>query len=101
MKNKSGVLAVVLLVGILSTVAYALNQVFTTHVTQPVQFDHKLHTDPEGAIGLSCSDCHLYYKTQRNSGRPSLSTCTDCHQIEETDKPELKKLMAAVRRGPD
>ncbi len=101
MKNKSGILAVILLVGILSTMAYALNQVFATHVEQPIQFNHKLHVDPEGEIGMACSDCHLYYKTQHNSGRPVLSVCTDCHQVEETDKPELKKLMGYIEKASE
>ena len=56
-------------------------------IEQPIAFNHKKHVD----AGLECIDCHRYYKTQKNSGRPTLKGCMECHS-EPSKNPEEEKV---------
>lgn len=65
-------------------------------VAQPIQFNHKKHTqDAE----LECSVCHEYYATSQHSGLPKLETCLVCHDPLSTDSPEEKKLLKLAKGG--
>lgn len=45
-------------------------------VKQPVAFNHKIHADND----LECLDCHFYFQEHASSGKPSIETCSSCHE---------------------
>ena len=53
--------------------------------SQPMQFNHKVHTGEQG--GLACTDCHLTNEQGKFQGIPAIAKCTECHSspIGETD----------------
>lgn len=65
-------------------------------IAQPVQFNHQLHTKK---VGLSCEDCHVYFKTQRFSGLPSIEVCAGCHSEAQGKSREEAKVVNAVKEG--
>src|ERR1035437_4067069 len=73
-------------------IGVVLANVFPRPIEQPIKFNHKLHMDPAGA-GMKCIDCHKYYLTQRNSGRPGIEVCKSCHD-DGQGNPEKMKLQA-------
>lgn len=92
-----GFLAAFVVVGFVLGVVFAnLRQ----SVAQPIRFDHKLHVDKANGAGLKCINCHKYFLTQRNSGRPSEETCKACHDNPGRD-PEKAKLMAYLDKNQE
>lgn len=45
-------------------------------IIQPVQFNHKLHTED---LRLECATCHPYVAKEEFAGRPPMSVCAICH----------------------
>jgi predicted CXXCH cytochrome family protein len=57
--------------------AFFLRSVLTPEpIIQPVQFNHKLHTEN---LSLDCATCHTGVFWQEFSGRPPLPVCAKCH----------------------
>ena len=81
------VILTVVLVGLVA--AGSILNYFTVNIQQPIQFNHKKHIE---TVGLDCSDCHNYYKTQNNSGRPTIDMCMQCHEEPQTKSPEEEKI---------
>ena len=65
---------------------------FPPKIEQPIRFDHKLHVVKTNGAGMKCINCHKFYLTQRNSGRPSIEVCKACHDNPGKD-PDKAKLM--------
>ncbi len=53
--------------------------------TQPIQFNHLLHTEE---VGMECTDCHRYVKRAEFAGRPKVAICAECHEEPLTDSAE-------------
>lgn len=51
-------------------------------IEQPVQFNHKLHTEN---LSLDCATCHTGVAKEEFAGRPPMSVCATCHTEPETD----------------
>jgi formylmethanofuran dehydrogenase subunit E len=70
----------------------ALKEYFNLQPTpvQPIAFNHKIHIQN----GLECENCHEGVTQGPDAGIASVSTCTTCHQSNDSDNPEIKKLMA-------
>ena len=66
---------------------------FSKGIIQPISFNHKIHAEND----MECSDCHLYFKKQASSGRPSLETCTGCHEEPLGESTAEKKLMEYIK----
>jgi menaquinone reductase, multiheme cytochrome c subunit len=45
--------------------------------TQPLAFNHKVHTGEKG--GMKCDDCHTLRADGTFAGIPKLATCAGCH----------------------
>lgn len=56
-----------------------------TGIRQPVQFNHKLHTEE---WELDCDTCHRFVMEAEFAGRPGLEICTVCHEEPLTENPE-------------
>ena len=68
-------------------------------VTQPIAFNHKLHTQK---VGLACNNCHTLYETQAASGRPSIDTCMMCHiAVQKEGSLEEEKIRQFKADGQD
>ncbi len=66
-------------------------------IQQPIAFNHKLHAEND----LECLDCHPYYEEQAFSGKPSLETCSTCHEEPQGESPEEKKLIDFIESGKE
>ena len=84
-KQRIGILLVVIIPVFIAAI-YVGNLVSNQAIEQPIAFNHKKHID----AGLECIDCHRYYKTQSNSGRPTLQICMDCHSGPSKNPEEQK-----------
>lgn len=51
--------------------------VLYTSREQPVQFSHAVHTGE--AVGMQCTDCHVFSDDGRFAGVPALAKCAECH----------------------
>ena len=72
-------------------------QIFV-QVRQPIAFNHKKHVEQ---VGMECIDCHPYYKTQANSGRPGIDTCLLCHDQAQTKSKEEEKIREYAKQGAE
>lgn len=59
---------------------------------QPIAYSHKLHA---GDLKINCFFCHDSARRSPVAGVPSVQRCIGCHNIMQTDTPEIQKLKAA------
>lgn len=64
---------------------------------QPLEFNHKIHADN----GLDCGDCHQLFKEHSASGRPSLETCSSCHNEPLGKSDAEKALQQYILKGEE
>jgi hypothetical protein len=62
--------------------------------TQPIAFDHRIHTQ---VAGLDCAFCHRTAATGVTAGLPDVQQCMDCHQTVGQGQPEIDKVRTAFR----
>ena len=60
--------------------------------TQPIAFDHRIHTQ---AAGLDCAFCHRTAAAGVTAGLPDVQLCMDCHQTVGQGQPEIEKVRTA------
>jgi Cytochrome c7 and related cytochrome c/Class III cytochrome C family len=63
--------------------------------TQPIAFDHRIHTQ---AAGLDCAFCHRTAASGVTAGLPDVQLCMDCHQTVGQGQPEIEKVRLAWNR---
>ena len=63
---------------------------------QPIRFNHQKHIS---AVGLGCSDCHIYAASQPFAGLPGLEICMNCHEEPQTKNAEEQKLRTLQEQG--
>jgi hypothetical protein len=56
-------------------------------VKQPISFNHKIHAEND----LECLDCHPYFQEHASSGKPSIETCSSCHEEAQGESKNEKK----------
>jgi hypothetical protein len=64
---------------------------------QPIAFTHKVHL----AKGLECVGCHRGVEQGPDAGLPSVKLCMTCHLAVATDRPEIQKVAAYLKRGQE
>lgn len=64
-------------------------------IEQPLAFNHKIHMEND----LECLDCHPYFKDHAPSGRPTLETCSNCHEEPLGESKEEKRLIEYIKSG--
>jgi len=61
---------------------------------QPIEFSHWQHVKKQEGPELDCVFCHEHGDKGPYATIPNTSTCMACHEVMETDKPEVQKLAA-------
>ncbi len=61
--------------------------------SQPIPFDHALHTTQ---LGIDCRYCHSFVDVSGHSNVPTGNTCWNCHEHVKTDSPRLEPLHKAM-----
>ena len=61
---------------------------------QPIEFSHWQHVKKPGGPELECMFCHEHADKGPYATIPNTSTCMACHEVMETDKPEVQRLAA-------
>jgi hypothetical protein len=62
--------------------------------TQPIAFDHRVHTQ---VAGLDCAFCHRTAGAGVTAGLPDVQQCMGCHQTIGQGQPEIDKVRTAFR----
>ncbi len=65
-------------------------------VPQPVEFNHRKHTED---LGLNCEFCHKYVRTGAHAGLPDAETCTICHQTPQGESREAARVTELLAEG--
>ena len=60
--------------------------------TQPIAFDHRIHTQ---VAGLECAACHRTAATGVTAGLPDVQQCIGCHVTVGQGQPEIDKVRNA------
>jgi hypothetical protein len=60
--------------------------------TQPIAFDHRIHTQ---VAGLDCAYCHRTAATGVTAGLPDVQQCVGCHVTVGQGQPEIEKVRNA------
>jgi hypothetical protein len=63
---------------------------------QPIAYSHKVHA---GDNKIPCLYCHSAAERGPMAGVPAASTCMNCHRQIRKDRPEIKKIAAALKEG--
>ena len=63
--------------------------------TQPIAFDHQVHTQ---VAGLDCAFCHRTAANGVSAGLPDVQLCMACHQTIGQGQPEIEKVRMAWNR---
>ena len=72
-------------------------QVVWGGVKQPIAFNHKIHAEND----LECLDCHPYFQEYASSGKPSIETCSSCHEEPLGESKKEKKIVEYVNSGKE
>lgn len=57
-------------------------------VTQPIEFNHRVHVEKND---IPCTDCHTGAASQAHAGLPSLQQCLLCHMKPQGNPPSEKE----------
>lgn len=66
-------------------------------VKQPIAFNHKIHAEND----LECLDCHSYFQEHASSGKPSIETCSSCHEEAMGESKNEEKIVEYVNSGKE
>lgn len=67
----------------------------TDSFRQPVEYNHKIHTE---MVGFSCLDCHLNAENRARASIPNIELCGQCHQDPDVENEELQKVAIYVEK---
>jgi hypothetical protein len=104
-KNVVGAVVVLILVGGLSVLVWALsnNKVVIGYnkgymPDQPINFPHNIHA---GKYKIDCKYCHAAAEVSRHATVPSLNVCMNCHgpALVQNDSPEIQKVRDAFNNN--
>lgn len=85
-------------IGVLVLFSFGYGARGTDAVIQPIQFNHRLHTEE---WELDCDTCHRYVLENEFAGRPRVEICAVCHEDPLTDGDEEAKLVEFIRSGKE
>lgn len=66
--------------------------------TQPIQFNHNLHTTE---LEMDCQDCHRYVREGRKASLPDRDVCFECHEEMQGESAEEEKLVTLLATGQE
>lgn len=92
--RRNVVVAVVLVVA--AVVAFPLVARHSPAVPQPVQFNHRKHTQD---LGLACEFCHKYVRSGAHAGLPGAETCSICHRVPQGESQEAARVTELLTEG--
>jgi menaquinone reductase, multiheme cytochrome c subunit len=67
-----------------------------SNVSQPIAFNHRLHTDE---VGADCVDCHQYARSGTIATIPNIAVCVDCHEEAQTESAEELRVIEFIQHG--
>lgn len=89
-----GAVVVSLVIGVgVPAIAIAWNG---SAVPQPVQFNHRKHTEE---LNLECAFCHVYVTTGAHAGLPDAATCSICHSTVQGTSEEAARVTRLLEAG--
>lgn len=93
MKNKKyyfivGVIVIIVII--------AFSSFFVGGVTQPIQFNHYLHTQEQQ---IDCLTCHTSVKTASWASLPGVKVCMMCHEEALTESLDEEKIREYAKSG--
>ena len=62
---------------------------------QPIAYNHKVHVE----AGIQCLYCHTSALQSPIAGIPSVQKCMGCHNVIETNNPEIQQVSSYFERG--
>jgi hypothetical protein len=62
---------------------------------QPVAYNHQAHVE----VGIQCLFCHTSAPKSSIAGIPSVQKCMGCHNVIDTDNPEIQKIASYYESG--
>ncbi len=87
-------------VGMLASLTFGWlfdQKLFYTSESQPVEFNHALHTD---SVGQGCQDCHGFSEDGTFAGIPKLEQCVTCHaEVSGTTEAERRFVEEYVKKN--
>ncbi len=66
-------------------------------VKQPIAFNHEIHAEND----LECLDCHPHFQEYSSSGKPSIETCSNCHEEPLGESKAEQKLIEYIKSGKE
>lgn len=85
-----------LAVVLLAAVVVPLVATRGSSVPQPVEFNHRKHTED---LGLDCVFCHPYVRRGAHAGLPDVRTCSICHTTRQGTSDEAAKVTELIAEG--
>jgi hypothetical protein len=67
-----------------------------TAVPQPIEFNHRKHTEE---LGLNCEFCHAYVRRGAHAGLPDAQTCSMCHTVPQGTSEEAARVTELITQG--
>jgi hypothetical protein len=67
-----------------------------TAVPQPVEFNHRKHTEE---LGLNCEFCHARVRQGGHAGLPDAQTCSMCHSVPQGTSEEAARVTELITQG--
>jgi len=95
----AGLLAPLVLIGVVAAISYWWSPSFTDvgyQPEQPVPFSHKLHA---GDLGLDCRYCHNTVEIGASAAVPPTQTCMNCHGFVATESKDLEPVRQSWESG--
>ncbi len=65
-------------------------------VRQPIEFNHRKHTEE---LGLNCEFCHAYVRGGTHAGLPDAQTCSMCHSVAQGTSEEAARVTELITQG--
>lgn len=65
-------------------------------VPQPIEFNHRKHTEE---LGLNCEFCHAYVRRGAHAGLPDAQTCSMCHTVPQGTSEEAARVTELITQG--
>ncbi len=85
---------ILVVVGVIAGIFFTRAQVFAAP-EQPIAYSHKVHVE----AGIQCLFCHTSALKTPLAGIPSMQKCMGCHDVIETDNPQIQQVASYYESG--
>lgn len=81
-----------------SSIFFIMSVIVYSKITQPVEFNHKIHIVD---LELDCTECHRYVTKSRKATLPGREVCLECHSEPQGESAEEQKLVSLLESGEE